>query len=230
MGYNEIHGLTGGGGFDFSNFRGKGQMLSVSYNRGLQNQNQLGTQNTSYSNNNSSDFESFSLSFREPRIFDTGNSIGFSYSHSEQGRGSSNVLQYDIVSDRGSIMFGRRFDWPDYRFRGSWTLSMRNTKYIGLYEELQDNDAKVLKKAISISLNDLDIKEFTKVFESDLLKHTTLEDFRYSQKMGITGFPTLVGKEQCGDDQKLALISAGYQPHEQIKPVIDHWLEFGLEE
>ena len=36
MGYNEVHGLTGGGGFDFVNFRGKGQMLSVSYNRGLQ--------------------------------------------------------------------------------------------------------------------------------------------------------------------------------------------------
>ena len=35
MGYNEVHGLTGGGGFDFSNFRGKGQFLSVNYNRGL---------------------------------------------------------------------------------------------------------------------------------------------------------------------------------------------------
>ena len=70
----------------------------------------------------------------------------------------------------------------------------------------------------------------TKVFESDLLKHTTLEDFRYSQKLGVTGFPTLVGKEQCGEHQKLALISAGYQPYEQIKPVIDHWIEYGLEE
>ena len=47
---------------------------------------------------------------------------------------------------------------------------------------------------------------------------------------GITGFPTLVAKEEYGDDQKLALISAGYQPYEQIKPVIDHWLEYGLEE
>ena len=77
---------------------------------------------------------------------------------------------------------------------------------------------------------DLDIREFTKVFESDLLKHTTLEDFRYYQKLGVTGFPTLVGKEQCGENQKLALISAGYQPYEQIKPVIDHWIEYGLEE
>ena len=77
---------------------------------------------------------------------------------------------------------------------------------------------------------DLDIREFTKVFESDLLKHTTLEDFRYSQKLGVTGFPTLVAKEQCGEDHKLVLISAGYQPYEQIKPVIDHWIEYGIEE
>jgi protein-disulfide isomerase-like protein with CxxC motif len=48
--------------------------------------------------------------------------------------------------------------------------------------------------------------------------------------MGITGFPTLVAKEEYGEDQKLALISAGYQSYEQIKPVIDHWLEYGLEE
>ena len=34
------------------------------------------------------------------------------------------------------------------------------------YEELQDNDAKVLKKAISISLNDLDIKELEKLLVS----------------------------------------------------------------
>ncbi len=139
MGYNEIHGLTGGGGFDFSNFRGKGQMLSVSYNRGLQNQNQFGTQNTSYSNNNNSDFESFSFSFREPRIFDSGNSIGFSYSHSEQGRGSSNLLQYDTESDRISVLFGRRFNWPDRYFKGSWSFTMRNTKYIGELSSLQDD-------------------------------------------------------------------------------------------
>ena len=132
MGYNEVHGLTGGGGFDFTNFRGKGQMFSVSYNRGLQNQNQFGSSSSSsYSNNNNSDFESFSFSFREPRIYDTRNSIGVSFSHSEQGRGSSNLLKYDIISDRGSILFGRRFDWPDQFFRGSWTFTVRNTKYLG---------------------------------------------------------------------------------------------------
>jgi hypothetical protein len=36
--------------------------------------------------------------------------------------------------------------------------------------------------------------------------------------------------EGDGEDQKLALLTAGYQPYENLKPVIDHWLEQGLEE
>ncbi len=115
--------------------------------------------------------------------------------------------------------------------------SMDKTKALNYYESIsrsfyvENQDTTDTDTLCRLAKEiDLDIKEFTKVFESDLLKHTTLEDFRYSQKMGITGFPTLVGKEQCGDDQKLALISTGYQSYEQIKPVIDHWLEYGLEE
>ena len=134
MGYNEVQGLTGGGGFEFINFMGKGQMLSVNYSRGLQNQ----FQSSSYSSSNT-DYESFSISFREPRIFDTRNSIGFSLSHSEQGQGASNLLKYDTVSDRGSIMFGRQFEWPDYFFRGNWTLTVRNTKYKGSLSQLQED-------------------------------------------------------------------------------------------
>ena len=33
MGYNQVHGLQGGGGFEFPNFRGKGQTLSIMYQR-----------------------------------------------------------------------------------------------------------------------------------------------------------------------------------------------------
>jgi len=135
MGYNEVQGLTGGGGFEFINFMGKGQMLSVNYSRGLQNQ----TQGQSISSNNSSDYQSFSFSFREPRIFDSRNSIGFTVSHSEQGSGSNSLLKYDTVSNRASVMFGRRFNWPDYFFRGNWTLTFRKTDYNGLIDDLLDD-------------------------------------------------------------------------------------------
>ena len=135
MGYNEVQGLTGGGGFEFSNFRGKGQMLSINYSRGLQNQ----VQGQSVSSNNNTDYQSFSFSFREPRIFDSRNSIGFTISHSEQGKGSNSLLKYDTLSDRISVMFGRRFDWPDYFFKGNWTLTMRKTDYKGLLGDLSDD-------------------------------------------------------------------------------------------
>ena len=140
MGYNEVQGLTGGGGFEFINFMGKGQMLAVNYSRGLQNQISGGS---NYSNN--SEYESFSISFREPRIFDTKNSIGFSISHSEQGTGSNNLLKYDTVSNRGSIMFGRKFNWPDYFFKGNWTLTIRETDYKGLISDLlNDFDESII--------------------------------------------------------------------------------------
>ena len=38
MGYNGIQGFTGGGGFEFPNFMGKGQTMSISYQRGMNNQ------------------------------------------------------------------------------------------------------------------------------------------------------------------------------------------------
>jgi outer membrane protein insertion porin family len=135
MGYNEVQGLTGGGGFEFSNFRGKGQMLSINYNRGLQNQ----TQGQSSTSNSGRDYQSFSFSFREPRIYNSRNSIGFTISHSEQGTGSNSLLKYDTISDRISIMFGRRFDWPDYYFKGNWTLSIRKTDYKGLLSNLTND-------------------------------------------------------------------------------------------
>ena len=135
MGYNEVQGLTGGGGFEFINFMGKGQMLSVNYSRGLQNQ----MQGQSISSSNNADYQSFSFSFREPRIFDSRNSVGFTISHSEQGQSSNNLLKYDTVSDRASIMFGRRFDWPDYFFKGNWTLTLRKTDYKGLIDDLLDD-------------------------------------------------------------------------------------------
>ena len=67
------------------------------------------------------------------------NSIGMSYGHSEQGRSSSTISKYDITSDRGSVSFGRRFDWPDRYFKGNWILSIRNTRYDGELETLYDD-------------------------------------------------------------------------------------------
>ena len=53
MGYNAQMGLTGGGQFQFPNFRGTGRTLSFSYQRGINNQNQSYNQQLPSSYNSS---------------------------------------------------------------------------------------------------------------------------------------------------------------------------------
>ena len=138
MGYNELNGITGGGGVEFPNFLGKGQLFQISYQKGIQNQ--LQSNNLVQSSSNAQDLEQFSVSFREPRINDTNNSIGFSISKTERGGYSSSSSIYRLDQDRLSVAvsFGRRFKWPDVYFKGSWSLSFSETKYIGSENELLD--------------------------------------------------------------------------------------------
>ena len=131
MGYNQIHGLQGGGGFEFPNFRGKGQNLSISYQRGIGN-SYSSTQNLyqSYSNSNISQYESFSLSFFDPSLFDTSNSFGVSISHSERGRNQNSLWPFDTENSRFSFRFGRRkLNWPDRNFRILWSYSYSLDSY-----------------------------------------------------------------------------------------------------
>lgn len=71
----------------------------------------------------------------------------------------------------------------------------------------------------------LDEKEFSELFLSDDIKQATKNDFFRSQSLGVTGFPTLVVSE----NDQLALLTAGYQPHDNLKPALEHWLENGFQ-
>lgn len=53
----------------------------------------------------------------------------------------------------------------------------------------------------------------------------TYDDFAFSQGMGITGFPSIVLKDERG----LALLTAGDQAYENLEPNIVKWLETGKE-
>ena len=123
MGYNQVHGFQGGGGFQFPNFLGKGQNLSIQYQRGLSgnsmNQNSLSSYNTS-----TNQFESYSISFFDPSLFDTPNSIGVSLSHSERGQNQNSFWPFDTDNFRASLRFGRRkLKWPDRYFKISWAAT-----------------------------------------------------------------------------------------------------------
>ncbi len=137
MGYNGTYGFTGGGGFEFKNFRGRGQTLSISYNRGLGG----GTSSTSgvtpyYSGQNStSSFQSFSIQFVEPWLMDTPNLVGASIYYSERGKGQGNYLPFDVHQTIASARWGRRFKWPDYLFRGTWIARTSYNRYYASSED-----------------------------------------------------------------------------------------------
>ena len=153
MGYNELNGFSGGGGFEFINFLGRGLRLAIDYQKGLQNQINQGF--NSASNNNSADYESFSISFTEPRIFDSRNSIGFSIYNMEQGA-RSGYSEYDTRYFGGSLTFGRQFKWPDYYTAGSWQIGIRTSKYYGTEEQLIGcNDVNSIYYPCDFSLDDI---------------------------------------------------------------------------
>lgn len=130
MGYNAQMGFTGGGSFQFPNFKGTGRTIAVSYQRGVNNNNQGYNQPllSSYNSSSVSNYQSFSFSFTDPRVLDTPNLVGISAFYSERGS-SVSYLPFDIKQIKGSARWGREFNWPDRFFSGSWSFSTGNSRY-----------------------------------------------------------------------------------------------------
>ena len=125
-GYSGLYGFTGGGGFNFPNFLGTGQNVSLNYQRGISNQQSATPQNQDAMKSN----QTFSMSYTEPRLFDTSNLIGISGSYQEQGQNSIYGTPFDRRTISGGIRFGKRFNWPDKFFKGSWSLGGSKRFYI----------------------------------------------------------------------------------------------------
>jgi outer membrane protein insertion porin family len=112
IGYSEYDGLTGSVGIEINNLAGRGQRLSISY------QKSAGT-------------DYVSLGFTEPWLFGRPNTVGVNlyFSQREMTERSYYYEPYDrrILGATGS--FGRRFRWPDSYFRGSWGLTFAYKNY-----------------------------------------------------------------------------------------------------
>ena len=77
--YTIISPFLGGGAFEFPNFLGRGQNFSISYQRGVNSNTSFGQSNFPMTSQNSSvSYQSMSVSFMDPRIFDTRNLL-FNY-------------------------------------------------------------------------------------------------------------------------------------------------------
>ena len=71
----------------------------------------------------------------------------------------------------------------------------------------------------------LDKEKFTALFGSDEMKAETMRDFQFAQRMGVTGFPTVVVNDRTG----YAYLTVGWQPYEQLEPIVEAWLTDRLE-
>jgi putative protein-disulfide isomerase len=63
--------------------------------------------------------------------------------------------------------------------------------------------------------------EFAEAFDSAEQLAATASDFSWVQDLGIAGFPTLLAER----NGQLALLTNGYQPLEELAPLLGRWLE-----
>ena len=85
----------------------------------------------------------------------------------------------------------------------------------------QNND--VTQTAVLSTLaaeHGVDKQAFEQLFESDDLRQRTNSDFVLSQRMGVNGFPTLIGKNA----DNYAYITQGFQLFNQVEKTIEQWL------
>ena len=52
------------------------------------------------------------------------------------------------------------------------------------------------------------------------MTQATIDDCHLARSLGVTGFPTVVAK----DDEGYAYLTVGYQPYEQLGALLDAWL------
>ncbi|MDR6235620.1 protein-disulfide isomerase-like protein with CxxC motif [Pseudomonas psychrotolerans] len=67
--------------------------------------------------------------------------------------------------------------------------------------------------------------EFAPLFDGEPAHQATQADFDWALNLGIAGFPTLLAER----DGQLALITNGYQPLDELEPLLDAWLTRGAQ-
>ena len=105
------------------------------------------------------------------------------------------------------------------RMKPEALLSFYERIHKGYYVE--DTDTTKLETFVDYALKEgIDGNEFAEAFESDVARLETIGDFTWCQQSGVTGFPTMVLRE----DETMAALSVGYQPYEALQPILDAWM------
>ena len=65
----------------------------------------------------------------------------------------------------------------------------------------------------------LDREVFTQTFNSKECMEETFSDFKTSRQMNVRGFPSVLLR----DDEDFAFLTVGYQPLENLEPIVSQW-------
>jgi len=113
VGYSGAYGATGALGLTFNNFDigqpfsgGGGQILNFDWQFGV-----------------GGGYRTFSISFREPWVFDNPTSFGFSVYDTKYNK----YYYENLRLTGGTLSLGRRLKWPDDYFNISWTFRYQET-------------------------------------------------------------------------------------------------------
>lgn len=215
VGYTKEYGMTGGGGIEFMNFLGKGQRFNLSASTGLSGGSSYYYQTA----DQRSKYHSFSLSFTDPMINDTPNLVGGSLFYSFRGASTQYYYPLDLTVMGGSLMWGRRFRWPDDFFRGQWGFQVTKKVYNGTQEDL-DLYTGGLEESVGINISQTisrdsrDRPEFT-TSGSRMVWSTTLsggvlggnEDF-HKHVINLEWYSPLVSKFVLVNTFKMGIIGS----------------------
>lgn len=97
-------------------------------------------------------------------------------------------------------------------------LSFYERIHKGYYLEDTDTTALETFKAYAAA-EGLDPDAFAEAFQSEAMKQETVQDFAWCQQAGVTGFPTVVLRE----DDAMAALTVGYQPYDSLEPIMEAW-------
>jgi putative protein-disulfide isomerase len=70
-----------------------------------------------------------------------------------------------------------------------------------------------------------DREEFAALFAKPETAQRTIADFQLAQRLGVSGFPTVL----INDGHGYAYLTNGYQPIEQLGHIVEAWLDGTLE-
>lgn len=104
-------------------------------------------------------------------------------------------------------------------------LDLFETLQRAFYAENTDITAPTVLRDLAVA-HGIDADAFTALFNDPATVQATFDDFQEARRLGVRGFPTVVAFEAAANDGAggYAILTAGYQPYENLGPLLEEWL------